>query len=64
VLITALTTESSISRTIAAPWIDDEGTYAVHPEPRDLVVFDTLDVRLLFADFFARLQLAASAGSV
>ncbi len=60
VLITALTTESSVSRTIPAPWIDDEGGYAPHPEPRDLVVFDTIDVRLLFADFFARLHLAAS----
>jgi hypothetical protein len=60
VLITALTTESSVSRTIPTPWIDDEGGYAPHPEPRDLVVFDTIDVRLLFADFFARLHLAAS----
>ncbi|GAA0487198.1 nucleoside hydrolase [Microbacterium aurantiacum] len=60
VLITALTTESSMSRTIPSPWIDDEGRYAMHPSPRDLVVFDTIDVRLLFADFFARLHLAAS----
>lgn len=60
VLITALTTESSTFRTIPTPWIDDEGAYAPHPAPRELVVFDTLDVRLLFADFFARLSLAAS----
>jgi hypothetical protein len=61
VLITALTTESSTFRTIPSPWIDDEGGYATHPAPRDLVVLDTIDVRLLFADFFARLHLAASA---
>lgn len=60
VLITALTTESSASRTIETPWIDAEGSYDRHPEPRELVLFETIDVRLLFADFFARLHLAAS----
>ncbi|SIT67290.1 Inosine-uridine preferring nucleoside hydrolase [Microbacterium sp. RU33B] len=60
VLITALTTESSTSRKIPSPWIDDEGGYATNPAARDLVVFDTIDVRLLFADFFARLHLAAA----
>ncbi|MEU1971425.1 nucleoside hydrolase [Microbacterium sp. NPDC019599] len=57
VLITALGTESSIFRTVDAPWIVEDGTYAQHPEPRPLVVYDTIDARLLFADFFARLEL-------
>lgn len=61
VLITALTTESSVSRVMETPWIDDEGRYGRHPEPRELMLFETIDVRLLFADFFARLHLAATA---
>ncbi|WP_243075306.1 nucleoside hydrolase [Microbacterium sp. SS28] len=60
VLITALGTESSTFRTVDAPWIDEDGLYARHPDPRPLVVYDTVDVRLMFADFFARLDLHAA----
>lgn len=57
VMITALTSESSVFHMINGPWIDDAGGYAPHPEPRELTVYDTVDSRLIFADFFARLQL-------
>ena len=60
VLITALTNESSTWRTIETPWIEEDGGYGRHLEPRDLVLYDTVDTRLLFADFFARMQLAAA----
>ena len=57
VMITALTTESSSFRIVDAPWIDDRGDYASHPHPRPLVLFETVDARLIFADFFARVQM-------
>ena len=57
VLITALTTESSTFHEVDVPWITDDGAYAKHPRPRPLMVYDTIDTRLLFADFFARLRL-------
>ena len=57
VLLTAITTESSASRIVDAPWIDDAGNYAVHPQPRALSLYDTVDTRVLFADFWARLAL-------
>ncbi|MGO4301219.1 nucleoside hydrolase [Leifsonia sp. RAF41] len=57
VLFTAITTESSASRIVDAPWIDDAGNYAVHPQPRALTLYDTVDTRVLFADFWARLAL-------
>ncbi|MFH8251168.1 nucleoside hydrolase [Microbacterium sp. B2969] len=56
VLLTALTTESSVLREVDTPWIDDDGGYARHPDPRPLTLVETVDVRLLFADFFARVQ--------
>ncbi|MFT3797602.1 nucleoside hydrolase [Microbacterium sp.] len=59
VMITALSTESSTFREIAAPWITDEGRYAPHPSPRPLTLYDTVDARLIFGDFFARLRLHA-----
>lgn len=57
VLLTAITTESSASCTVDTPWIDDAGGYAPHPEPRPLTLYDTIDTRVLFADFWARLHL-------
>lgn len=60
VLLTALTTESSTLRETTAPWIDDDGLYREHPHPRPLTVLEQVDVRLLFADFFARMRLRAS----
>lgn len=56
VMISALTTESSSFRTVETPWIDERGGYAPHPDPRELVLYDAVDVRLIFADFFARMQ--------
>jgi hypothetical protein len=41
------------------PWIDAAGGYAPHPDPRPMTLFDTVDARLIFADFFARLRLRA-----
>lgn len=57
VLFTAITTESSTSRTVDTPWIEREGGYAPHPDPRPLTLYDTIDTRVLFADFWARLRL-------
>ena len=57
VLITTFATESSQHHTVAAPWIDEDGFYATHPRPRALTLYDTIDARLLFADFFARMSL-------
>lgn len=57
VLFTAITTESSTSRTVDTPWIDGEGGYAPHPDPRPLTLYDAIDTRVLFADFWARLRL-------
>ncbi len=57
VLITTLATESSIHRRVAAPWIEDDGSYAIHPRERSLTLYDEIDTRLLFSDFFARLHL-------
>jgi hypothetical protein len=57
VLITTFATESSRHRRVAAPWIEEDGSYAVHPRARSLTLYDTIDTRLLFADFFARLHL-------
>ncbi len=56
VMITALTTESSSLRDVDAPWIDDDGRYAPHPSPRPLTLYDAVDARLIFGDFFARLR--------
>ena len=56
VLITALGGESSTSRTVDTPWLSEEGGYGIHPHPRPLEVYEQIDTRLLFADFFARLQ--------
>lgn len=57
VLITALTSESSTFHEVDVPWITDDGAHAKHPRPRALTVYDMIDTRLLFADFFARLRL-------
>ncbi|MGO4691233.1 nucleoside hydrolase [Glaciibacter sp. 2TAF33] len=57
VLFTAITTESSASRIVDAPWIDDIGNYVAHPHPRALTLYDTVDTRVLFADFWSRLAL-------
>jgi hypothetical protein len=57
VMITALTTESSSLREVDTPWIADDGGYAPHPSPRPLRLYDAVDARLIFADFFARLRL-------
>jgi hypothetical protein len=57
VLITTFATESSAHRRIVVPWIEEDGTYAVHPRERSLTLYDTIDTRLLFADFFARMHL-------
>jgi hypothetical protein len=57
VLITTFATESSLYRTAMVPWIEEDGSYAVHPRERAMTLYDTIDTRLLFADFFARLHL-------
>jgi hypothetical protein len=59
VLITTFATESSEHRTVSTQWIEEDGSYAVHPRPRELTLYDSIDTRLLFADFFARLTLHA-----
>ena len=41
---------------------DPVGTYARHPSPRPLTLFDTIDTRLMFGDFFARLALRLAGG--
>ena len=61
VLISTGATESSSFRVVDAPWIAADGTYRPHPSPRSLTLFDTIDTRLLFADFFARLALRFAA---
>lgn len=56
VLITTGATESSSHRQTSVPWIEEDGTYGVHPQPRGMTLYDTIDTRLMFADFFARLH--------
>ncbi|WP_345800766.1 nucleoside hydrolase [Microbacterium sp. AZCO] len=62
VLISAGATESSAARVVDTPWISADGMYAQHPSPRPLTLFDTIDTRLLFGDFFARLALRFAGG--
>nr|WP_315266788.1 nucleoside hydrolase [Microbacterium lemovicicum] len=57
VLVTTSSTESSRHRVVAAPWIAEDGTYEARAGSRPLTLYDTVDTRLLFADFFARLHL-------
>lgn len=57
VLLTALTDESSISRTIPAQAILPDGGYGAPVPGRELRLFDTLDARLTFEDFLSLLRL-------
>lgn len=57
VLLTALTDESSSSRTIPAQAILSDGGYGAPVPGRDLRVFDALDARLTFEDFLSLLRL-------
>jgi len=60
VLITTDSVESSESRSVPTPWITADGGYAAHPYPRPPTVYERIDVRLLFGDFFARMRLHAA----
>lgn len=60
ILTTALGIESSQWRRIPTPWIDDDLGYGIHPSPRELVLYDRVDTRLLFGDFAARMALHAA----
>ncbi|MFE6255953.1 nucleoside hydrolase [Agromyces sp. NPDC057865] len=57
ILATALGVESSRWRSVPMPWIADDLSYEDHPDPRDLVVCELVDTRLLLGDFAARLRL-------
>ena len=59
VLLTALSTESSRWVDRPARRINPDGTYGEEIPGRMIRVFETLDVRLVWADFLARLRLAA-----
>ncbi|HOY83105.1 MAG TPA: nucleoside hydrolase [Rhodoglobus sp.] len=57
VLTTALGTESSSTRRLPVPWIADDLSYGAHPHPREMILYDRVDTRLLFSDFAARISL-------
>jgi hypothetical protein len=59
VLTTALGTESSSTRRLPVPWIAEDLSYREHPHPREMVLYDRVDTRLLFSDFAARISLLA-----
>ena len=62
VLLTALQSafepdpSSSRYETVPAPEIGDDGAYVPGSGGRDIRVYTELDVRLMFADFFAKLR--------
>ena len=60
ILTTALGTESSQVRRMPTPWITDDLGYGIHPSPRELVLYERVDTRLLFGDFAARIALHAA----
>ncbi len=60
ILTTALGTESSELRRLPTPWITDDLRYANHPRPREMVLYDRVDTRLLFGDFAARIRAQAA----
>ena len=58
VMATGLGSESSLIRTIDRPWIGDDMTYQEHPGGGKITLYETVDFRLIIADFVARLRLA------
>jgi hypothetical protein len=60
ILTTALGTESSQLRRMPTPWVADDLSYGIHPSPRELVLYERVDTRLLFGDFAARIALHAA----
>jgi hypothetical protein len=69
VLLTALQSlweeDPSSSRfvSLAAPAISDKGYYQENPKGRKIRVYDSLDTRLMFGDFFAKLALQKKPGN-
>jgi purine nucleosidase len=62
VLLTALqsqfepNTSSSEYATLRAPRINADGTYTARSDGREIRVYTRLDVRLMFDDFYAKLE--------
>lgn len=62
VLLTAISTESSTARDIPARRILLDGRYGEEVPGRTLQVYETLDARLVFEDFFALMEIHAAGG--
>lgn len=66
VLLTAMQTTfepdtaSSFHRTLACPTLNVDGTYTMNPNGRPIRVYHQIDNRLMFEDFYAKLELFAA----
>ena len=60
VLLSALSTESSHFETLPARTISTDGHYGDEITGRQIRIFSGVDARLTFADFIARLKIAAT----